>query len=311
MKKYILLCIISISLSSHLAYASQISLVQTKDIYTGLVTFDVMLDPENTAVNTFSGGIVFPVDVLSIESISTVGSIVPLWLTQPSLFKEDTFFGAKIQIVFEGVLPGGFDGVRSPYTTKKEAGKLFTVTFRPKTKGQAFIFFSDVKVLRNDGKASEDLVTTNTATITIPDLQSLPEVKKIVTKEKRATESLLDAYIIKDNTIAPNTWILIIHDDTTRHTVSHYEVAESSTYTVEDVTFYEWKEVTSPYILSYQKRNRFVHIKALYADGTYSVVTLAPVENIDDEANLWRILVVLGLSIFILYLLQKNKQERK
>lgn len=309
MKKFLLLCIIGISYSHQLAFASMVNLVQTKDIYTGLVTFDVVLDPERTEVNAFSGEIVFPIEMLEMESISTVGSIVPLWLVSPKIISEENFFSTKTSIVFEGILPGGFDGVRNPYNTKRDAGKLFTITFRPKTKGQAFIFFEGAKVLRNDGKATEDFTTTNTATISIPDLKTVPEHKKHVVTSAKAEESFLDAYITKDDTIAPNLWILIIQDDVTRHTVSYFEVAESKTYDPSNLNFYEWKKVTSPYILKEQKRNTFVHVKAMYADGTYSEVVLPPVENNDDEVNLWRILIVLGLSIFILYLLQKNRQS--
>jgi hypothetical protein len=266
-----------------------------------------MLDPQGTSVNAFSGELVFPGDMLAFDSISTVDSVVPLWLVRPTLSLQENFFSVKANIVFEGALPGGFEGIRSPYNNLRGPGKLFSVTFRPIKKGEALLYFNHVTVLKNDGNGTPDTVVTSTASLTIADMSTISSVVRPVPTKKQIANSTVEAYIAHDETIDKHAWILFVNDSATQKTIDSYEVAEHKIYDPSAIRTYEWKEITSPYVLEEQQRNYFVHVKVLYTDGTYSIVTLPPVENNDDEVQLWRILVVLGLIIFILYLLQKKK----
>lgn len=306
MKKNILLFLIYVSAHALSASASTISLVQTSDIYTGLVRFDILLDPQGGKINAFSGEVVFPKDMLDIESIQTEGSIVPLWLTAPSISSEDMHLSQKGKIAFEGAMPGGFDGVYSLYQPGKNGGKLFSVTFRPRKEGSAPISFLNVRVLKHDGNGTEDTVETNTATIIIPNIKTLPSVPRASSSEQLAIQDTLEAYVTKENSISPDKWVLMIRDDPTKHTIIRYEVAESTSYDINDVSFYEWQKASSPFILNIQKRNRFIHVKAIYEDGTYNRIVIPPVENIDRELGIWRILMVLAMSLILLYLLQKK-----
>jgi hypothetical protein len=311
MKKIIF--IISVALQiSFTAHGAELTLVQTKDVYSGLVTFDVMLDPETDSVNAFSSLVSIPGDMFDVESISTVGSIATLWITQPKVVEETNMLSsltARTVVAFEGALPGGFDGVRSPYYEGKRPGKLFTITLRPKTKGTGILFFADTKVLLNDGKATESFVTTNTAQIVVPDIKTLPVIAKQKNEPVTYTESpekTLTASLLKDESVVGSKWAVVIGDDATRHTPRAYRIAESNTSLPENVPFYEWREASSPFILAYQKRNRFIHIQALYTDNTKTTITLAPVENIDDEVILWRILILIGVGMVAIYALQKR-----
>lgn len=305
MKKYIVILLIGLCTQAF-ASASTISLVQTRDLYTGLVAFDIMLDPEGGKVNAFSGDITFPKDMLDVESISTEGSIVPLWLRSPQVANKETFLSSKGNIAFEGIMPGGFEGVYNLYKSGKNAGKLFSITFRPKKEGEAGISFSNITVLKHDGNGTKDTVQTTGAMLSIPSIQSLSIVPKASSSLHLAAENTLDAYVTKDNAISFDKWALVISDDPTKHTIIRYEVAESTSYDVNDVSFYEWEEVSTPFVLNAQKRNRFIHVKAIYADGTYNRILIPPVENIERELAIWRILMVLALGLILLYLLQKK-----
>lgn len=295
-----------------LVYGAELLLVQTKDIRSGSVTFDVTLNPEDEMVNAFASSISIPSDLFEVESISTTGSVSTLWLTRPQVSRDTSILSSltsRISVVFEGALPGGFDGVRSPYYEGKRPGKLFTITLKPKTKGVGMLFFAGTKVLLNDGKATEAIVTTNTATIVVPEIKTPSPLAKqkrdnIVLTEAR--ERTLTAFVIRDDSIADNTWVVIFGDDTTRHTPQMYRIAESNTSLPRDIPFYEWREASSPFVLAYQKRNRFIHVQALYTDNTYTTITLAPVENISDEVTLWRILVLIGIGIVAIYALQQR-----
>lgn len=304
MKKFLLLTsLISIAAGTNLAFASSFNLVQTKDIYTGLITFDVELDTEGKQVNAVSGTITFPRDILTIESIKTEGSIVPLWLTSPQAGKESFLFGSRGEIIFEGALPGGFDGVRSPFYTGVKSGKLFSITFRPAQEGRGLVLFSDATALLHDGNATKDNVTTNTATLQIPSLTSIPHPEKMPTTERASSQKTLDAYVITDTAIENGKYALVITNDTTKRTITSYEVAESASFDYRNVKSYEWSDAVSPYVLSYQKRNKYIHVKAHYVDATYEVITLPPVENISDETTVWRILVTIGVIALAIYVL--------
>lgn len=297
---------------SAVAHSAELFLVQTKDIRSGLVVFDVMLDPEGEAINAFSGTLSFPGDIASVELIDTVSSVAPLWVTRPKE-SSNTFSDGKIEanIFFEGVVPGGFDGIRSPYYEGKRAGKIFTLVLRPKAQGEGILAFKDSLVLRNDGKATPAFVTTRIATITIPDLKTLPNVPKVKLtgsqKEyEEAKEKTLDAYIVKDDALAEGRFVVLIEDDTSRHTIVGYRVAESKSAITRDVPFFEWKDASSPFILSFQKRDRFIHVQSMYADGTRTTKIIPPVENTSDELTLWRILIGIAIGIFVVYVLQKR-----
>lgn len=93
------------------------------------------------AMNAVSGAISFPADKLEIKSISKIGSIISLWVQEPSFFSGSANF--------EGiVLNPGYTG---------SAGKILTLNFRAKSAGSASLIFSSGSVLANDGKGTNIL----------------------------------------------------------------------------------------------------------------------------------------------------------
>lgn len=306
MKTFLLTLIIFIS-GSLSAHALMLSLEQTSDISTGQISFDVMLNTEGTSVNAFSGAVSIPVDQFEIESISTAGSVSVLWLTKPALSEERDINGRK-RIPFEGMFPGGFDGVRSPFYEDTRPGKLFSVTLRPVAAGKALILLENVDIRAHDGQATKLAVTTEPSTIFVPDPRTLPKVE---TKKKTPIEisnSSLQGFLSKDESVASGRWMLTIYDDITDRSASGYFVAESKTSDPRGVRAYEWKKATQPYVLKNQWRNRFIHIKALYDDASYSFTTIAPVENASDSSLAWRILVMIAAALIFLYVFYARRK---
>lgn len=309
--KKILFLISIIVLSLATTSAAELFFVQTKDIRSGELVFDVMLDPEEEQVNAFSGTIIIPDNLVFAESVDTKDSIAPIWMKSPQSSLQENIKKKEFgKISFEGVIPGGFDGIRSPYYEGRRAGKIFTLTLRPKSKGEGYLSLDNVSVLKNDGKATPAYVITRSATIVIPDLKTIPiKPKGAISQQasyRDAIEKTLDAYVIRNEDIAGGKWAVVIEDDNSRHTILGYRVAESASAITDDVPFFEWKEATSPFILSYQNRNRFIHVEALYADGTRNIKIISPVENASDELTLWRILIGIAIGIIVVYVLQKR-----
>lgn len=121
------------------AAAASLSLSPVSGSFQVGATFSVRVavDSPNASINAVSGVISFPQDRLRITSLSKTGSIVSLYVQEPSFSNE---VGT---VNFEGiVLNPGFQG---------NAGRIITVNFQVKAAGSADIVFASGSVLANDG----------------------------------------------------------------------------------------------------------------------------------------------------------------
>ncbi len=103
----------------------------------------VFVSSADQAINAVSGTLSFPKDKLEVTSVSKSGSVVSLWVQDPS------FSNSAGTVSFEGiVLNPGFTGA---------SGRIITVNFRAKNGGAAPITFSAGSVLANDGQGTNIL----------------------------------------------------------------------------------------------------------------------------------------------------------
>jgi len=99
--------------------------------------------PDNLSINAISGVLTFPADLLTVTSVNKTGSVVNLWVQEPS------FSNAAGTISLEGVvLNPGFTGT---------GGLVLTVHFTAKKAGVANVAFASGSVLANDGSGSNVL----------------------------------------------------------------------------------------------------------------------------------------------------------
>ena len=106
-------------------------------------TVNVFVSSADQVMNAAEGIISFPIDKLSVVSISKSGSIVSLWTQEPS------FSNSAGTVNFEGiVLNPGFTG---------SAGKMISINFKTKAAGDAVVSFSSGSILANDGKGTNIL----------------------------------------------------------------------------------------------------------------------------------------------------------
>ncbi|MDB5254023.1 MAG: hypothetical protein JWL80_89, partial [Parcubacteria group bacterium] len=157
-----LLVIISFWLASFsLASAADLTISPLSGIQASKSPFSVTISVSNNtqAINAVSGTLNYPVDLLSVSSISKEGSIIKLWPNEPSFSNRDGV------VNFEGIiLNPGFSG---------STGKVLTVTFVPKKTGKANLLFSGGSVLANDGEGTNVLGSLGAASFT---LSSTPDV---------------------------------------------------------------------------------------------------------------------------------------
>ncbi len=113
----------------------------------------VYVSSVSQAVNAVSGTLTFPPDKVQVVSVSKAGSILTLWVEDP------TFSNSSGTIKFEGVLPNpGFTG---------SSGNIITVNFKAVGQGSAPLKFTTGSVLANDGKGTNILKNIGSASFTI------------------------------------------------------------------------------------------------------------------------------------------------
>lgn len=290
-----------LALSVHGVYAASLHIEAPKVAPStrAPIVVQILLDAEQDIMSGIAGNFSFPSQLFDIESITSAGSVVSLWAMQPTV-SEERYLDNRTHITFEGVFPGGFDGVRSPYYQGKKPGILFSVTLTPKQKGEGSFIVDDV-VLNSFSSDAKPLQVSNVIeSITVPVLHdAVPGAEKVAMRVKSAT---LSALVTHDPLVEHNAWYVLVHDTSERATIAKMFVAETNDYNGELVPDSAWRVVKNPYVLLYQDRSKFVNIKIIYSDNTYTTLTLPPVENSSPISYMSRILVSIIIVLFVVYL---------
>lgn len=100
----------------------------------------VVSTPDQT-LNAVSGSVTFPADKLEVTSISKAGSIIGLWVQEPSFSNKDGI------VNFEGIVFNpGFIGT---------SGNILSINFRAKNSGSVTLAFGNPAILANDGQGTD------------------------------------------------------------------------------------------------------------------------------------------------------------
>ena len=151
-------------------------------------SINVFVKSNTQVINAVSGVINFPQDKLIVTAISKNGSIMSLWVQDPS-YSNNTG-----TINFEGVvLNPGFIGT---------AGKIITINFRVKQAGHANIGFISGMALANDGKGTNILSSLGNISVTLTKtkVKNKVETKKIILPNNTRVQSVPEAATISSPT---------------------------------------------------------------------------------------------------------------
>lgn len=262
----------------------------------------VFLDTGKDTVSGLSGNFSFPSDMFTIGSIELESSVVSLWVQQPRV-SEEKYLDNRTHVTFEGIFPGGYDGVRSPYYSGKKSGILFSLTLIPKNKGTGSLIVDDIVLNRFDYDATPIETASVVKTIVVPELLPGGELLSLMRRVERPT---LSAFITRDPLINNNSWYLIVDETQVKSSINQIRVAETDDYTAELVNESMWRTIKIPYVLLSQERTKFIHIKIIYYDNTYTTLSLPPVENSKNIVTISRILIsvitiVIVAALFYFY----------
>ncbi len=270
----------------------------------------ISVDSEGKALSAISGVLSFPTDSFDIQSITTRSSVVSLWVTQP---KKSTVerTSSRTNIPFEGIIPGGFTGVRSPYYQGGRPGLVFIVTLLPKKASVATLSLDNVEFHLFDAQGTTVKIDSIHSSINVP-TQSI--VYNSVTRDLALTYSTtLDVGVVRDPLIANNAWHLLVVEDESTRPIDRIFVVETREYNSGEVKDSDWEEVNNMYVIKNQLRTKYIHVKVLYENNTYMIKTIAPVENSSGIPNFSRILIsilcVMILGAFLYLYVKKNNEQ--
>lgn len=139
----------------HTASAATLTLTPSSSVISpgGQVTVSVFLNSQGEAVNDAAATIVFPNDIFDVTSVSKNGSVMTLWVEEPS------FSNANGTVTFEGGVPTpGYIGGH---------GAVLSATFRAKKAGQANFTLTNAAVRANDGMGTDVLSGKQGTAVTV------------------------------------------------------------------------------------------------------------------------------------------------
>lgn len=253
--------IISISLFPYVVSAATISF-DPQETTVGPVTpflVGITIDADRP-VNTISMVIDIP-DTMDVLDASDGNSVINMWIERPHITDGH-------QLVFSGIIPGGFEGRR---------GKLVTLTMRAKKEGTYTISVSP------SARMYENTPTASGQTIT-----SAPLELRVVHGKDNIPNPIPD-------TVPPESFVPVIieltGDGSERSAVSFqtqdkgsgiasYAVAEStrniSLDSVRMLSGLSWNESAGPYILADQRLFSYVYVKAVDVAGNVRYAKIEP-----------------------------------
>ncbi len=180
---FVVVCVLSGIALPLSAEAAEMYLVLDKTQVTEQGTFSgtVYVSTGGVAINNAESTLHFPTDLISVDSVSIVGSIFNIWVEQP------TYSNTAGTVYFNGGLPTpGYSG---------EAGNSLRINFRAKKSGTANITFGTSAIRANDGKGTDVLTNRRGGSIAVTSgFITLPQTTPVVptTQPQPVSENTTD-----------------------------------------------------------------------------------------------------------------------
>lgn len=240
--------------------------LQEEEIGTGEnILVKLTLDSREQSVNAIEGRIVFPADILSLEQTSQADSILSFWVEPP----EEKQSG---EIVFSGIVPGGYNGAD---------GHVLSFDFLAKKNGIAQLNIEDVKVLLNDGKGTELGTLTAGFNFTIGIKEAGTETEKqtsSVFNDNTPPEPFTPA-VSRHEDMFDGQWFVSFYARDNNLGIDHYEIIESTkklNFDEDNSEKVDWIEAESPNLLKDQNLRNHIYIKAIDKAGNETIASVEP-----------------------------------
>ncbi|MEK7113608.1 MAG: cohesin domain-containing protein [Patescibacteria group bacterium] len=196
---------------------------------------DIVVDSD-TSINAIEGRLVFDEKKIFLKEIRDGASVINLWVEKPHIDQSGDVF-------FSGITPGGLTGIEN---------LLFSVVFQAKDTGITAIEMADMRILANDGQATEISASIKNTKIIIKYGDN--DTSKEVLEDKELPENF-NPTIEKNELIFDGKYFLVFATEDKISGIDHYEIREG-----------EWgifHRAESPYALRSQSLTKDIHIKAI------------------------------------------------
>jgi len=278
---------------------------------------DLFLNTEGESINALEGKILFSNELLELKEINDGGSIVSFWLDKPTTlnntninnarndtnidmtrkdtndFTHENTLKERQDVVFSGIVPGGFSG---------EKGLILSLVFKTKKEGKTFIEILDSKVLLNDGLGTEAKLKTENLLISINPNISVSEY--VIPVDKEPPEDFKPE-IVSDPNIFDGKYSLIFETKDKGSGIDKYFIYENTRKRTR-IDTKDWMIAESPYLLKDQKLRSYIYVKAVDKAGNERIVYLNPkyplkwYEKWENWIIIILIILLLGLTFYIL-----------
>jgi len=269
-------------------------------------TFSVslMLDAEGQSFNAVGGRIIWPAD-FEIMAISDANSIVSLWT-------ERAHYDGQ-ELIFSGIMPGGYSGSYSPQATGTLPGNIITIIARAKKVGNQTIRFNELETYLNDGSGKAIIAPRPELIVgAYGDTAAAPGKLPLIANDLIAPQDLT-ASIEKNDDVAEGKWFAVFSARDQESGIKSFYIQESKESSPNE----NWLPVGSPFVLTDQSRKSYVFIKAVDLNDNQSMVVIAP-QIIDESVNkvawgmnkfyIFAILAVMVMAIIVIIVIKKTRR---
>jgi len=289
------------------------------------VTLAIRIDTDESVgecVNAVDGVITYS-DSINPVDISLGESILPVWVEQPVIDKENR------RITFAGGIPNGYCGrvQGDPRLTNIIAELVFrapglTVGGGEQSNTASVSFAPETTVYLNDGFGTVAPLSTLGAEITLTQAlgsEIIDTWREDVIADTIPPEEF--SITLERDEFAFNQDYYIVFNTTDKQTgISHYEVIEEAPQDAKLFSFgaatAPWERARSPYVLKDQSLKSTIRVRAIDKAGNEYVATLVPQNTARFATSDIVLLSLVGLAsigiigVLVWYLLRRRRRAR-
>lgn len=255
------------------------------------------IDADDKILNTIGGRLLISDEFFEVKEILSGESGINFWVQPPSKIGTD-------QIVFSGIVPGGFSGKLA----------IFSAVLKAKKTGVTKIFYIKPEAHLHDGKGTLDIVSASELKITVEPRAPKSEPLIVKIDDSEPPENFQPEIIEAIKTLGIK-YALVFSTADKKSGIDYFEVMEQRTYKFFGLKFSSGKFVKaeSPYYLGDQKLKSDIFVRAVDKRGNERLVRLPASSPISWYENrlIWGIILLLGLLLFAFFALYGNKFKNK
>lgn len=214
------------------------------------------LDSEGEAINALEGTVQVP-GLLSLETLRDGNTLISFWAERPEVNENQ-------EIVFAGVIPGGWQGNR---------GRIFSFIAQTESQGSGKFTLSNTQVLLHDGKGTQATLNTEPLTLNIDETIKLTPF--VIDLEDREPPEPFTPLLAQDPDIFEGDYFLVFSAQDKASGIAMYEVQETKER-LKDERGGNWRVAESPYRIVDQTLRSLVYIRAIDKAGNIRVEVFEP-----------------------------------